>query len=180
MSKDKASQKINGNVGTSNARKRMSPILLLIPLLVIVVGIGMVFLFSKEDDTVANVVVTPENVEQIIAEVEEEQKVPIGSYEVSMALQWHFASGKDISSDAYIENVVNNNATIYCTAVLADTQEEVLKTSYIPVGGKLENITLDKKLSAGTYDAILTYHLVNSSYEDVSEVSVGFTIIIEN
>ena len=182
MSKEKASSRINNRIGGSGApKKKSSPIMILFPLLIVAAVIGgVIFVLSgKEPEEAKNTVVTPENVEEVIANMEEKDKTPIGSYEVAMTNKWHFPDGKSASTDAYVENAVTNRNTVYFVITLSDTGEEVYKSPFLKVGDNLSNIALDKELAAGTYKAVMTYHLVNSSNESVSRVSVGMTIIIE-
>ena len=44
----------------------------------------------------------------------------------------------------------------------------------------MENITLNSNLEAGTYEAVLTYHVVDDAYKDMASVSVAVTITIEH
>ena len=182
MSKEKASSRINNKIGGSGApKKKSSPVMILFPLLIVVAVIGgVIFVLSGKEPEAKEVVITPENVEEIIAEQKEESKTPIGSYETAMTTKWHFPDGSSASTDAYVENAVVNRNTVYFTVSLADTDEEIYKSPFLKVGDVLTEVTLDKELTAGTYKAVLTYHLVDSSNEDVGRVSVGITLIIEN
>jgi hypothetical protein len=61
--------------------------------------------------------------------------------------------------------------------VKLDKKDDVLYTSpTIPVGSELKGLKLDKELSAGNYDAVVVYHLVDENDKEVS--SVAFTIVI--
>lgn len=182
MSKEKASSRINNKIGGSGApKKKSSPIMILFPLLIVAAVIGgVIFVLSgKEPEEAKNTVVTPENVEEVIANMEENQKVPMGSYEVVMTNKWHFPDGKSAAMDAYVENSVYNSNTVYFTITLDSTGEEIFKSPFIPVGSHISGITLDKELAAGTYTAVMTYHLVDSSNVETRRVSVGITLIIE-
>ena len=44
----------------------------------------------------------------------------------------------------------------------------------------MDKIKLDKKLKAGTYDCVMTYHLLDENEETISTVRVNVTIIVEN
>ena len=176
MSKDKASQKINGSVQKKTSRRPV--ILVAVAAAVLVVG-GVLLSSVFDGGSKPNAVVTPKNVQDLIAEREEEELIPIGSYEVSMTTTWTFPNSHSSSTDAYIANSINNTHTVYFTITLEGQKEPIYTSPYIPVGSRMANVTLDCDLAAGTYDTVLTYHLVDSEYQDYSEVSVGLEIIIE-
>ena len=113
-------------------------------------------------------VVSEENVDEVIAAMDE--PVPDGSYEVSMNTKWSFDGD---SSNAYVENSVNNTRTVYFDVTLADTGELVYSSPYIPVGEKVEKFALSTDLPSGAYDAVVTYHLVDDDKEEVSNLSVS-------
>lgn len=152
--------------------------MLVVFILLIVVIMFMVS--RRRGSEEVNRVVTPDNVEEIIANLDDSVRTPIGSYEVLMNTVWHFDDSSSGSRDAYVENSVNNLNTVFMTITLPESGEEIYKSPYIPVGGTLENILLDQTLAAGSYKTVLTYHLVNDSYEEISSVSVNVTIVIEN
>ena len=181
MSKEKASSRINNRInGSAAPKKKSSPVMILLPLLIVAVVVGgVIFVLSGKEPEAKNVVVTPENVEEVIKEMQEEDKTPAGSYEVAMTTEWHFPDGSSAAKDAYVENAVTNTNTVYFTIALANSTEEIYKSPFIEVGSYLTNIALDTPLSRGTYDAVLTYHLVDDSNKDLSEVSVAVTLIIE-
>lgn len=180
MSKEKATKRINDEIQRNGQNKKFSPLILIIPLIVIFIVIGVIFVISQEGKPKEkNMIVTPDNVEEIVASLEEQEKTPIGSYEVYMNTEWHFPDSSSESRDAIVENSITNNNTVFFTIELPDTKEEIYKSPYIPVGSSLESIVLDKELPAGSYKTVLTYHLVDDSYEEISNVSVNVTIIIE-
>lgn len=176
MSKDKASQKINGSVQRHSNRRPV--ILVAIAAVVLVVG-GVLLASVFGEDEKPNVVVTPDNVQDMIAELDEHERTPIGSYEANMTNSWTFPNSHSASTDAYIGNSINNQHTVYFTIALKDSEEDIYTSPYIPVGSRMENITLNCDLPAGTHSAVLTYHLVDDDYKELSHVSVGLEIIIE-
>lgn len=176
MSKDKASQKINGSVQKKTSRRPV--ILVAVAAAVLVVGgVLLSSVFGEEEK--ANIVVAPDNVQDMIAELEEYERTPIGSYEANMTNSWTFPDSHSASTDAYIGNSINNQHTVYFTIALKDSEEDIYTSPYIPVGSRMEYVTLDCDLPAGTYSTILTYHLVDDDYKELSYVSVGLEIIIE-
>ncbi len=180
MSKEKATQRINSQIGVKKNGKVISPILFLVPVVLILVAVGIFLIMSGEEKVQSNLVITPDNVEDVIEQLKEEDKTPVGSYEVTMTMNWTFDNGTAISKDASIKNVINNNNTVYVTITHPDTGEEIYKSPYIPVGSTLNNIKLDKDLAAGKYKATLTYHLMDESYNEVSTTALYVTINIKN
>ena len=99
---------------------------------------------------------------------------------VNMNYDWTFDNAKATSTNAYVGNSVNNSNTVYFTIALEGSEDVIYKSPYIPVGSHMENITLNSNLEAGTYEAVLTYHVVDDAYKDMASVSVAVTITIEH
>ena len=155
---------------------------MLIILLVIAVGV-IIFLIVRgrgKDDEPRNVVVTPDNVETVIEQMEAEEFVEPGYYTVTMNNEWHFPDGEAVSPDAYVENTTENTNAVYFDVFLADDEENAIyKSPVIPVGSSLEQIALDTPLDAGTYDCVMVYHLVDEDQNTLSTLRVTVTIIVE-
>lgn len=127
-----------------------------------------------------NVVVTPDNVEEVIQQMEEEEYVAPGYYTVTMDFDWHFASGDAVSSDAYVENAVENTNAVYLDLFLLEDEENAIyKSPVIPVGSSLSDIALDTPLSAGTYDCVAVYHLVDDDQNTISTLRVTVTVTVD-
>ena len=127
-----------------------------------------------------NVVVTPDNVQEVVKAMEEEDVVQAGSYEVTMNTTWNFKDGASASENAYVENAVSNTNDVYFDITLADTEENIYSSPVLPIGSHLEDITLDKALEAGTYDCVITYTLIDEEQKPLSTVRVSLTIIVES
>jgi hypothetical protein len=125
-------------------------------------------------------VVTPDNVEEVIAELDQAEITPVGSYEVVMNTDWVFPDSSSASSNAYVENSVENQNTVYFTIMLANATTPIYESPLIPVGSHMEDINLDTELDAGTYDAVMTYHMMDDDNNETSSVSVSMTITIEH
>lgn len=168
------------NEEVKGEKKKGGKIVLAICVVVIAVLCVIIYLLlHKEDDkTKRNVVVNEDNVGQVLSEIGE--RVPAGSYQVTMNSTWHFKSADASSEDAYVENSNANQNPVYFAITRSDTEELIFESPIIPVGSHLDNITLDSELSAGTYDCVLTYHLLDDEEETISTVRVGLTIVIEN
>lgn len=130
----------------------------------------------KEEPVKRNVVVNKDNVEEVLEQLED--PVPPGSYEVKMNSTWNFASGDAPSDNAYVENVEANTNSVYFDVTRADTEETIFESPILPVGSYLDNITLDSNLPAGTYDCLVTYHLLDENDESISTVKLTLTINI--
>ena len=142
---------------------------------------AVVFLGQEnEPEDKRNVVITKDNLEEVLKDMAEDDFVPVGSYETKMSSNWVFADGKSASKNAYVENVVANTHDVYFDILLSDTKERIYASPVLPIGSHLEAITLDKDLDAGTYDCILEYHLVDDEQNTISTVSFTLTIIVQN
>jgi hypothetical protein len=133
---------------------------------------------STESDTVRNRVVTPDNIDEVIADMDN-QRVETGTYHVSMNTTWHFNSGNPTSTDAYVENSTMNTNDVYFDIVRSDTEETIYSSPIIPIGSHLEDITLDNALTEGTYTCVLTYHLLDESDKPVSKVNLTLKLVVE-
>lgn len=143
----------------------------------VLTGIIIFLIMGKES---YNQVVTPANIEEVISKVKKEEMTTVGSYEVLMNTTWDFKSSKEASYDAVVGNSVYNKNTVYFTIKLADTNQEIYKSPYLKVGSDLKHIKLKENLKKGTYDCVMTYHLVDSDFKEISTVSVTMSIIIHN
>jgi hypothetical protein len=186
MSKEKANERINSQVTPAKGKSSTTTFVVAIAGVIILI-LGGVVLFqvfgNAEDQATNNKVITPENVEAIIAELDETDYTPVGSFEVSMPTIWNFPDGLSASTDAFVDNVANNRNTIYFTVALESAlDDEIYHSPFIEVGARLEaeDIKLDLILESGTYDAVMTYYLVDEDMQDVSEVSVGITLVVES
>jgi hypothetical protein len=126
-------------------------------------------------------VVTKDNAEQVVEEMGNQEYIQPGYYNAQMTNEWHFANGSATSEDAYVANDKGNTNDVFFDIVLAEDESKVIyKSPVIPRGGELDGIKLDEVLSAGTYDCVMIYHLVDSEQNTISTVRVGITIIVES
>ena len=154
-------------------------------LIVVLVGV-VVYLLNKPQEVpekqdsgeVRATVVTPENVDEVKAK--QEEKVEGGFYACQMNVEWNFKDSSSASYNAYVANSEYNNHTVYFDLFLSDTNEKIYSSPYIPVGSELKDIKLDANLAAGTYPALVTYHLVDEEKNELSTVTVTVTLYVEN
>lgn len=164
-------------------KKRKGGLVLGIAIVVIIALAGVVIYLLQSRDTEPenerrNVVITPENVESVLKELGDVKET--GYYTVTMNPTWHFKTGKEASYDAIVENVVKNSNDIYFDIVLEDDEEKVLYQSpVIPRGGRLEEITFDDALDAGTYNCVAIYHLIDENQKTLSTLRVALDIVVE-
>lgn len=187
MSKERANERINSRVAPVTASRKpylFVGVAVVIIVIVVLLGIICYLMLGKEaeqDERSYNRVVTPDNVEEIINQLDEQEYTPIGSYEVKMNTNWKFPDGESSSSNAYVENSVNNRNTVFFTIALeSDPETDIYDSPFIEPGSYMESIQLESGLEAGVYEAILTYHLVDEQEEEISQVSIGITLTIEN
>jgi methyl coenzyme M reductase alpha subunit len=149
--------------------------LLVTVIILLVKGNGAV-----RDEVKRNVVVNSNNAEQVAEQLINEQYVAPGYYSTQMSTTWHFATGYAVSEDAYVKNDAGNTNDVFFDVFLAsDENEPILQSPVIPRGSEMTDISLEKKLDAGTYDCVMVYHLIDENQNTVSTLRVAFTIIIE-
>lgn len=161
--------------------KKVGIISICILFIILIVAIAFYFMNGKKEEVQRNVVVTDNNVDEIVDNMLEEEYIEPGYYSASMSTEWHFKTGDSISEDAYVENLAENTNDIYFEVFLADDEDEpILESPILPRGSQLKDIALDQALSAGTYDCVMVYHLVDEEQNTVSTLRVGLSIIIES
>lgn len=189
MSKEKANERINSRVTPTDESHKPHVVLLVIVVAVVVaVLVGVICYLALRKDPEQeqgsrgyNRVVTPDNVEEIISQLQEEDYTPVGSYEVIMNTEWTFPDGTSPSTDAYVENSVSNRNTVYFTIALdTDRETDIYDSPFIEPGSYMDAIRLGVELPAGTYGAVLTYHLVDEQEREISHVSVNVTLTVSN
>lgn len=188
MSDNSPQNRIRQGSSSESDRKSRKGIIIAVMCALIAVAaiIACVILFLNPDkeqpaDTAdeqrRNIVVTPDNVDEMLDQALEKSKN--GRYEVNMNMHWEFPNGKSASTNAYVENGVANSNAVYFDVVLADDEDNVIYSSpIIPVGSHLEKITLQKDLEAGRYDCVIIYHLVDDDQKEISTVRMTLDIII--
>lgn len=170
--------RILGNAGKTNVT-----LIVLIVVLVVVLAAVVTFFYlithQKNIDVTESAdgratVVSSDNAQAVKAAME--KPVEDGSYQVTMNLAWVF-DGK--SSNAYVENSKDNTRTVYFDVFRADTKELVFSSPYIPVGEKMKGFVLDKALPQGSYNGLVTYHLVDDDHKEISTLSVTITMQVK-
>lgn len=160
-------------------KKKRGPLIIALIVIALLVAVIVYLLLPKEEEK-RNIVVTPDNVDQVIEQMAEAELTEPGYFEASMTNEWHFENGSSVSEDAYVANVANNTNDIFFDLVMAEDESDVIYQSpVIPLGSSLEQIALDKDLDAGTYDCVIIYHLVDEDQNTVSTVRVAVTVIVE-
>lgn len=175
------SEQRNGDITEKGGKKTIFVLCIMVIaiLLALVIYLLITRNQGKNDDVVnRNIVINEENVERVLQQLEEEELILPGYYEVTMNSTWNFASGDTPSDNAYVKNAETNTNSVYFDVEKADTGEVVYESPILPVGSHIENITLDTNLENGTYDCILTYHLIDEENRDVSTLKMTVTIVI--
>jgi hypothetical protein len=136
---------------------------------------------AEQEENRREVLVTEDNVQQVIEQMEAEEYVPQGYYTVTQNYDWHFPKGDAASTDAHVENLPENTNDVYFDLFLAeDSENPIYESPVIPLGAVLEGFKLDTELDAGTYDCVMVYHLVDGNQKSISTVSVTVTVIVES
>ena len=170
------------NISQGGKKKGGTKVVIIVGAVVIVALIGVIvfLLWPKAEEEKRNVVLTKENAEEEIKNMEEDKGVPPGYYTVTMNNTWHFKTGDAPSEDAHVENVERNTNDVYFDIFLAeDENNAIYKSPVIPRGGTLEKIALDKPLEEGTHECVMVYHLVDENQQTVDTLRVKVTLVIE-
>lgn len=165
------------NTEKGGTKKRIICIVMILILIGVIVAL-VLWMNRKEEASQRNVVVNTENVEAIVADMQE--VTPIGYYEASMNSTWYFDNGAAASENAYVENPQSNTNSVYFDVVRSDTDETIFSSPILPVGAHLENFTLDEELPEGTYSCVCTYYLLDEEEQPVSLVNVSVMIVVRN
>ena len=127
------------------------------------------------------ILVTEDNVEEVLDELAEEAPLESpGNYEVSMNLTWNFPNGDAESTNAFVENVETNPRPVYFDVYLAETGEVLYQSPVLPVGSHLQRFKLNKALEAGTYDAVIEYHIIDDLQRTLGTLNMAITLIVES
>jgi len=164
-------------------------IVIIIVLLIAVVVLLLIRGNSKEkevsEEPKRGVVVTNDNVEEVVQDMMDSQQKEIDHsdvayYSATMNYEWKFPTGESPSSNAYVENNADNATDVYFDLFLADDEEEAIYESpIIPVGSSVSGFSLAKNLDAGRYNCVCVYHLVDGEQKTLSTLRVKVTVIIE-
>lgn len=127
--------------------------------------------------TAETTVATEDNIEELLAELNEPEEPP---FTCEMNTEWHFKDASQPSYDVYVANAVENTRTMYFELALEENLEILYSSPYIPVGMKVDEVTLNKDLEAGTYPAVVVYHMVDEEENEVGSVTITVTLYIEN
>lgn len=172
--------KDNKQKSTGNGAKIAIIVGVIVVIAIIATVIVLLILRNGKADDKRNVVVNQKNAEQVASGMISEKYVKPGYYNTQMSTTWHFSSGDAVSKDAYVKNDAGNTNDVYFDVFIEnDESTPILKSPVIPRGSELNNIALDKKLSAGTYNCVMVYHLVDDKQKSLSTLRVGFKIIVE-
>lgn len=141
--------------------------------IVVVILLAIVLFLLLNKDQERNVVINEDNVGEVIAN---QEYVPASSYEVMMNSTWNFANGTAASDNAYVKNAEANKNSVYLDVKRTDTDEVIYESPILAVGSHLEKITLDSDLPAGTYDCLVTYHLLDEKDKEIGTVKLTLTV----
>ncbi len=178
-SQERISQKLSQSTENSSKNHTVVIVVCFIAAAIVVTALVLILTRQSADAERRNVVVTPDNVEEVLSDMQDQQVQP-GTYEVTMNTTWNFDKGDSASSNAYVENSTANTNDVYFDIVRSDTKETIYKSPIIPLGSHLENITLDTPLDKGTHDCVLTYYLLDDKENPVSKLNINLSIVIEN
>ncbi|MDR0857615.1 MAG: hypothetical protein LBN97_01130 [Oscillospiraceae bacterium] len=121
-------------------------------------------------------VIDESNAEEITSQIN--QKVADGMFTTYMSTTWTFPDGKSPASDATMGNDPSNHYPFWFTLTVND--EEVYKSSLLPVGMVMKEIKLSKVLEAGTHNAVMMINMVDNDGNPLpSDVGFNITLVIQ-
>ena len=167
-------------------KRKIRPSHVVICILVLaLIGTILYFMWPKEEMEIIEgpvpmggrgTVAIPENIEELMRL--REQPPPGGHYITTMNNNWTFDRWNVGSSNAYVENDIRNEFTVFFDLTLEEDNRLVYSSPYIPQGATLREFALDRMVPAGEHSAIVTYYLIDENGEEVSRVSVRVTLSI--
>lgn len=175
-SQERISRKLSPNTEADSKKKTIIALTCIFTLLVVAILVAVALAAPNTRKVVRNEVVTPENVDEMIANLPE--RTQAGEYEVKMNTTWVFETGDSASSNAYVENSTANTNAVYFDIIRSDTEETIYQSPTLPVGSHLEGITLDTALEAGSYPCMLTYHLLDDQGMPISKLNINLDITV--
>ena len=168
------------------AKKSIMPVVITgIAAIIIIALVLVIFFLIKElnkqepaisSSTQGNLIVDESNLEGIENQLKD--SVKDGMFQVNMNTTWHFKEGNGTSENAYVSNASANHYPITFEVYLKG-EEKIYSSTLMPVGTQLKELTLDKELSKGKYDAVCKYYLWNEKKEEVGSLGVNVIIIVE-
>lgn len=176
--------------GGSESKNGLQPIIIVGSLIIVaLVGVIVALILNpnrvqpveeeEEAPPQRSYVINDDNIGDVIDEM---QAPPVSApqyYDVRMSMEWNFPDGTSPSSNAYVENVTDNTTDVYFDVELEDTGEIVYESPVIPLGGYLNNITLNRDLDPGSYDAVVIYHLIDEQQRTLSTVRMAIQIYVD-
>lgn len=136
---------------------------------------------AQEPEQKPKEVITAENVDEVLAEMEEEQEsrknIP-QSYTVSQNSDWIFSADTLETQNAYVKNDQSNETPIYFDLVVDDTEEIVYSSPVLELGAEIKGFKLDKPLEAGTYVCTVVYHLIDEEQNELTYVNIGVNVTV--
>jgi hypothetical protein len=122
-------------------------------------------------------VINEANVKEITDKVAE--KIDKGRFATYFNTTWSFPDGNSASTNAVMGNNASNNYPFWFE--LRVDGEVVMTSGLLPVGSELAEVKLDKSVPAGTYDAILDIHMVDTDGSEIeTNASFDITVIVKS
>lgn len=168
----------NQKTSENQSKKKVIIITAFVILLVALVVCVVLLLKRNEEakDPLERGFVEEDNADDIMDDMAD--KVAEGMFECKMSTTWTFEDADSVSQNAYVANVESNRYTICFDVYQTDTNELLYSSPLLPVGTELNDVKLEKELSAGDYDAVVMYTLVDENNEEVSTVGFNITISV--
>ncbi|MBR1931403.1 MAG: hypothetical protein IJ833_08050 [Lachnospiraceae bacterium] len=180
MSKEKANQRIDESIARYREGKSPKKYNIILFAFAGFLALGLLLYFTVGEELLSSrgQVVTLENRDEILYGTSADEAED-ANYEVVMSSHWTFKDSGAVSEDAYVENSSRNTNSVYFTITRTDTEEIIYISPRVAPGNYVANIKLSAALSAGDYDTILTYYLLDGSNNVISSIPMKLLITIE-
>jgi Na+-transporting NADH:ubiquinone oxidoreductase subunit NqrC len=170
--------------GEKESPKKVVIFIVLTVVIMALIGVIIYLLMPKQEEAQEqdkrNVVITKDNLDEVISQMSDAEYVAPGYYTVTMNNVWHFENGNPTSSDAYVENTVENLNDVYFDVFLAeDETTAIYESPVIPRGASLQEISLKEPLEVGSYDCVMVYHLIDDDQNTLSTLRVSITLVVQ-
>lgn len=158
-----------------NKTNKLFVIVLVGALLLIVVVFSLFVLKPKKVEENANSSPNTRTSEIILEEGQTIEKTDAGYFTIQMQLEAFSEDGLNFKGE--IANALENQHSVYAVIKLADTGEEIFKSDLLPIGNKIDEFTINKKLENGKYNTVLSFVSVEEDGKtEISEVNVEYIL----
>jgi hypothetical protein len=99
---------------------------------------------------------------------------------MALEMKMNAYSGDGVNYDCDIANSPRNRYDMYMILYLDETQEELYRSGLIPVGKRIDHLTVSRALESGTHNCSLTFVQVEDDHKTThATLTVGLNLVVE-